>query len=635
MTLKKSPGIITLISDKEIANSGARDLMEVLEMVPGLIFHSDVQGVVSIGVRGLWAEEGKTLVLIDGQEMNELLYSTIQFGNHFPVDQIKRIEILRGPGSAIYGGMAELAVINIITKSAEDLQGIASKFYFGLIPGDIPDFTHRNFSFSYGQKFDDLSLVAHAVFGKGNRSNRTFTDFYGNSFDMTANAEINPSFLNIGLGYKDFSAKFIMDLFRQTSADLYSENSPASIGPAPILFDGYYGQLKYDFRPTDNITISPRINYKRQLPWNSTTDVSKKLEENGNFAGVYQNKMVERYSADISGNFDFTENINLIGGTEFYYDIARANEKISADFGPKKDQESISYNNIAVFAQGLYKTDYFSFTLGSRFENHSAYGISFVPRVAATAALGDFHSKLIYSKAFRAPGIQNINDFQPKFSNNPSIKPENTTVIELETGYDFTRKLSLSANIFDITIQDPIIYYSDDEDFDAYDNFARTGSRGVELELNYKDKKWGYGNMAYSLSMANDNQVNIYDVPGHKEVLLGFPLHKFSLKSSINITENFSINPSIIFWGSRFGYDTLQDEKPVIKEFSPELMVNLNLLYHDLFLKGLDLSLGGYNLLNQTYYFIQPYNALHAAIPGPGTEFSLNLGYSFPLGVSK
>ncbi len=62
-------------------------------------------------------------MMIDGQEINENLYGSVVFGGHYDVSQIQRIEIIRGPGSSIYGGCAELGVIHIITKSATDYHG--------------------------------------------------------------------------------------------------------------------------------------------------------------------------------------------------------------------------------------------------------------------------------------------------------------------------------------------------------------------------------------------------------------------------------------------------------------------------------------------------------------------------------
>jgi outer membrane receptor for ferrienterochelin and colicin len=124
MTSRESPGIVSIVTADEIKKSGARDLIDILNMVPGFNFGYDIDGVIGLASRGNWGHEGKILILLDGQEMNENFYSTFQFGNRIPVGQIKRIEIIRGPGSSIYGGYAELGVVNIITKEASDLKGI-------------------------------------------------------------------------------------------------------------------------------------------------------------------------------------------------------------------------------------------------------------------------------------------------------------------------------------------------------------------------------------------------------------------------------------------------------------------------------------------------------------------------------
>jgi outer membrane receptor for ferrienterochelin and colicin len=97
-TPRSSPGIVTVITAEEIADSGARDLSDILLLVPGFTFGVDVLGVTSIGIRGNWAQEGKALLLWDGQEINEGYYGNLALDNHFPVDQIKKIEIIRGLG---------------------------------------------------------------------------------------------------------------------------------------------------------------------------------------------------------------------------------------------------------------------------------------------------------------------------------------------------------------------------------------------------------------------------------------------------------------------------------------------------------------------------------------------------------
>src|SRR5262249_32762711 len=113
--LKDSPAVVTVISGDDIRATGAHDLTAILYIVPGYFGGADTEAVVGRGFRGLWGYEGKILLRIDGKEMNELLFSTVQLGNEFPVELIERVEVVRGPGSVIYGGNAELSVINIVT----------------------------------------------------------------------------------------------------------------------------------------------------------------------------------------------------------------------------------------------------------------------------------------------------------------------------------------------------------------------------------------------------------------------------------------------------------------------------------------------------------------------------------------
>jgi outer membrane receptor for ferrienterochelin and colicin len=92
--LREATGITTVISGDEIRALGARDLKEVLELVPGVSFGTDVANIVGIAFRGMWAQDGRVLLQIDGQPMNELAFGSLQFGHHYPVQAIERIEIM-------------------------------------------------------------------------------------------------------------------------------------------------------------------------------------------------------------------------------------------------------------------------------------------------------------------------------------------------------------------------------------------------------------------------------------------------------------------------------------------------------------------------------------------------------------
>ena len=181
-TTRETPGIVTVITREEIVASGARDLLDLLVMVPGFAPGVDVEGVVDLGVRGQWAHEGKMLLLIDGQPMNELLYSTLQLGNHYPVEAIQRIEVIRGPGSAIYGGYAELAVINIITRDASELHGVSVSAHYGQTGRAIGE---ANLSLTFADTAKSgVSLSGALALGRGTRATDMYRDFTGGSYSM-------------------------------------------------------------------------------------------------------------------------------------------------------------------------------------------------------------------------------------------------------------------------------------------------------------------------------------------------------------------------------------------------------------------------------------------------------------------
>jgi outer membrane cobalamin receptor len=252
LNVRESPSIVSLVTEEEIKASGARDLIDVLRLVPGIDFGVDVEGVVGLGVRGNWAHEGKVLLLIDGQEMNEILFATTQFGNHFPIDQIKKIEIIRGPGSAIYGGFAEYGVINIITRQGEDINGVSVSGVYG--QGE-KDFIRRNVNLSIGKKVKDFEFSLAGFAGEGNRSDQNYTDIYDSTFNMgKGNSKLNPAFVNLGMKYKGLSFRAIGDFFNTTVRDAYDKIKPV---PYNESFNSMFGELKYVWKINDKFTLTP------------------------------------------------------------------------------------------------------------------------------------------------------------------------------------------------------------------------------------------------------------------------------------------------------------------------------------------------------------------------------------------
>ncbi|HMN68333.1 MAG TPA: Plug domain-containing protein, partial [Bdellovibrionales bacterium] len=105
LSTRESPGIVSIVTREEIERSSARDLMEILNMhVPGIYSGTDIEGAAGIGIRGIWGFDSRMLLMLDGIELNEEVFGSMPLGNRYPAEMIDRVEVIRGPGSVIYGG---------------------------------------------------------------------------------------------------------------------------------------------------------------------------------------------------------------------------------------------------------------------------------------------------------------------------------------------------------------------------------------------------------------------------------------------------------------------------------------------------------------------------------------------------
>ncbi|MFO7862605.1 MAG: TonB-dependent receptor plug domain-containing protein [Salinivirgaceae bacterium] len=637
-SLRESPGVISVITAEQIQKMGARDLIDVLRLVPGFQFGVDVQGVVGVGIRGNWAHEGKMSLQIDGLEINETLFSTTQFGHHFPVDNIKRIEIIRGPGSALYGGYAELGVVNIITRDAEDVDGIG----FGTAFSEM-DETHnqRNISFSLGQKVNDFDVSLHTYLGSANRSQKTYTgineDWDGfEEYEMKDNSAINAFHVNLGVKKGQFKNRLIIDRYDIQSKDAFD-----------VVAESYYFQFntlmlasEYGYEVTDKLTITPELIYKRQTPWFLNDEASKD-------AYLFLDVTTQRITSRITANYNITEKLNIIAGGEMFRDDALAEDP--ADYfapvhGSDVLQSHISFVSYGAFAQGTYKTNFVDILGGARLEENSVYGSSFVPRVALTKAFELFHYKALWSQAYRNPGISNYNANRQiiigGLAGVENIEPEKTTVLEVEVGYKPIENMYFTANIFDMTIDQPIVYFYDEDYGDGYQNYDQSGTLGLEVDIKYSGN-WGSVNATYSHYMqADKNKVDTYAVPESfdKEAMVGFARDKATLYATFNVWKGLSVSPWVVYTGKKYGWtpewdaDASNGEGAIVEdinhEFDPTINLNIFVNYKDLFIDKLSLGAGVYNIMDEEMFFVQPYNGLHAALPDASRSYRVKLSYN-------
>ena len=124
--ISEAPAVATVITAEEIAAMGATDLDQVLETVPGLhLVPSPIRRFDPIhSLRGIHSENGsRILFLLDGVPITQAFGSGQIFNLRLPVHHIARIELIRGPGSAVYGADAFAGVVNVITKTGEEIGG--------------------------------------------------------------------------------------------------------------------------------------------------------------------------------------------------------------------------------------------------------------------------------------------------------------------------------------------------------------------------------------------------------------------------------------------------------------------------------------------------------------------------------
>lgn len=303
MGRKEIPSTVTIITRDEILNSGARDMIDVLNFVPGFAFATDVEGVTALGNRGNWADEGKVLVMVDGVPMNDLLYGTVPFGNRFPVDNIERVEIIRGPGSSFYGGCAELAVINIITLSPSDLDGFRISGIYGEM-GDV--FGRENLSLAFGKQYGPLGVTASLLVGKANRSNGTYFGEDSVAYPMAGNNMMKPLNLNLGATYQNLRARLIIENYNTLEQDGSDQTLPQAI---TTNFQSVNVDLSYDVKLPNKLTLTPEITYIRQKPYNF-------ISADTSYSPLFCDTTVERLLTKLALSGDLTSFLFMTFGAE-------------------------------------------------------------------------------------------------------------------------------------------------------------------------------------------------------------------------------------------------------------------------------------------------------------------------------
>jgi outer membrane receptor for ferrienterochelin and colicin len=609
-TLRESPSIVTLITSEEIRAMGAKDILDVLRLVPGFDIAFDIQPAIM--VRGNSGSEAKLLLQIDGQSINDISFGYSFVGQRIPLQTIERIEIIRGAGSAVYGGMAGLAVVNIITKKVKTGQVLGASAQIGFTQNGL---MRNNLEFWAVQKYNngiEFSLIAGRNHGK-----MTDVNYVGglqNTFvDNSRFSQINSDMINFTFAYKKLSVSVLYNNYN---------NRLPHLGDAKLNIKGLWSTLNYRVDISDKMVLHTNLNVRQQNPYNFTDIPDRPITAGGGKLFVLEKSNTEdrRLAARSYLLYQFLPKVTLTGGVEAFIDDSQYQaNRFFAD-----GRRRVSYSNLGAFVEANIQSKFANVTMGARVDKYTNIKPVVVPRLAITKAFEKVHFKALYNEAFKTPTIQNI-----QFAVNQSIQPERFQLVEFEAGYKLFNDLQVNANVFNILIKDFIVREDVITGDTQYKNIGNSGTQGVEVEARYR-KKWGYINFGYSFYRVSETQPN-QKLPLVSQVFSGIPAQKATLQASFQVSSQVSLSPTILYTTNKFKIASILFNPTDSKEYAPETLINFNINFKNFLTKNLTLSAGGYNLLNQAHWYV-PWKidfSSEIELPAQSREFLLRLMYEF------
>lgn len=525
-SLRKAPAIATVITADEIRNMGANNIMDVLKMVPGLGISINESGVLMLEVRGIrTATNEKVLVMIDGHSLNRnfdgsALYNVAPL---LPVENIKQVEVVRGPGSALYGTSAFVATINIITRNAEEINGLELKSGWG--------------------SFD--TFKANMVAGKAIGDKLTFSmsadHFQTNGPNLRIPADVlTPTGTSLAPGTTDSSAKQTDVFFKVGYGDLsfrghyLTKKRGLFIGLGSALnegskddIDNYWGELAYDLHIGDELISNTKLRYDYY-----DQDPFVRIFPAG-ASGLYTNGMVaiplvknRNIGVEEQLSWNVLDGHDLILGASF--DVMRqygTSEMTNYDpntflpLVPPVLQGTADWNRDvtrevwALYGQYEWRAlENLNITLGGRYDHYNDFGGTTNPRAALVwSFLENADLKLLYGKAFRAPNfVELYNTTNPVVVGNSKLNPEKIETYEAGLAYRFNRFFAAELNYFYSEIKNMIIWNTNvplgKPAF--YDNIGSAITQGVELGINGAYERNLYWKLSYAWQEPRDATTN-------------------------------------------------------------------------------------------------------------------------------
>jgi len=494
-----APSVVTVFTQRDIEMMGGNSLIDILKHAPGIETSMSPNGSWRVSMRGV-RKDGIILLLVDGHPFNDFYDGQAQFD--FPLASIKKIEIIRGPGSALYGTNAVAGVINVFTHNKESSAAVA-----------VANNNGYQASVNYFDDSDERNLSLGLGILKTDGSNVT------EGADFSSNSSVNSNFpTNTNRFVKEYylSAKYSQQNFQLSAFGLDKKRGPW-VGPslvfgADTVVDKKQLFIKgsYRFEINPDLAITPQL-FIDQVDLNSFNQdvVMGRIVLNNLFTDGGFTK--EKYRAFNSGQeiaveYNYDKSTRLLMGFEHSklelteYDLQRNYRVIGfvpqinfANFDQllfeQKDQQREIY---ALYAQSEFMWKKVFLTLGLRYDDYSDFGSTLNPRVALVYNPVDrWTTKFLYGSAFRAPTFKELYDNTrigvQGVSGNNQLQPEESKTLEFSVEYQNDAYI-LKSNLFHIDSENIIGTFDPNGGGQrgSIENLGSIRSKGIEIEGVYQ-----------------------------------------------------------------------------------------------------------------------------------------------------
>jgi outer membrane receptor for ferrienterochelin and colicins len=625
------PGMVTVLRGEDLKVRGINNVWEAMSLVPGMDIRLNNMGLRDVLVRGIGntIASGNLKIQLNGISMNSALWGKAYPALDIPVEQIDRIEIIRGPGSAVHGEFASTGVINIITlnKGKQIGAGIGKH-----------DSYHGSALYSFSDSAHEIDFSLNVAGFDTNGANITSgpDQLYGRGMGNISNS---PGPVNEARDVKNAIMEFSFSSLHFTGyyldegqGDYYGflGSLPPPHSNKAFRFKNYGGQIKQEFNMTKNLLFEYNLGFFQHQFSSALT-----FQQPPGFAGIYTNGMAAEpfYQEDrMDAGFDFT-----YAGWDSHtvkFGAAYANTEIDsawhdtnyipsttaplsyiARFAGSENwiEEGMDRELINMTLQDEYKlNEAVSITGGLRFDRYDDVGSEISPRIAAVWRITQNHIiKTQYARAFCPPTFNQLySKNNPYLVGNSTIEPE--TIDTMELSYLYRDELTMGRLTY---------FYSDLDNLissggGTYSNSGSTRISGVELELEHKliDKIKLDSNISYSHSK---NSLTGDSIPEVAEWL-------GDLGVIFELNRDMAFNLQYTYVGKR--NRAVTDTRSKLKGYHT---IDATVSLYNCITPGLTLRAGMKNILNEDVYYAAPENLYVNDYPRPGREWWTKISYEF------